>query len=383
MRLVPLMLANLARRHRTRTALTLLSIGIAFMVFVYMATIRKAFDLGLSAAGDNRLWVRSRISLVMAVPRVYDEQIRNVNGVTGVTHANLFIGIYKHPKNFFGQVAVDPAGYLRVFSEFLLPKDRLDSWLRTRTGAVAGRRIAEKFGWRIGDKITLRSSMFPTKSGQDWTFDLVGIYDGKYKETDLNQFLFRWDYFDENRVGSRGKVSLFIVTIENVRKAAEIARAIDALFVNSPSETKTESEAAMRKGFTNQVADFGAIVAVILSAVFFTILLIAGNTMAQSVRERTSELAVMKAVGFTDLEVLTFVLSESMLLAAIGGGGGLLAGWATVKAGDPTGVLPFFYFPLEQLPAAIAFIAGLGLLSGVLPAIQAMRLSTVDALRRE
>ncbi len=383
MNLFPLMLANLARRHRTRTLLTILSIIMAFMIFVYMATIKKAFDFGLSSAGDNRLWIRSKISLVVALPRAYQDQIGNVDGVANVTHANLFVGVYKDPKNFFGQVAVEPDGYLAMFPEFLLPKDQHDAWLRTRTGAVAGRRIADKFGWKIGDKITLRSSMFPAKSGLDWTFDLVGIYDGRYKETDQNQFLFRWDYFDENRLAGAGKTGFFIVMVKDVRRAAQIARNIDALFANSPSETKSESEAAMRRGFTNQVADFGAIVKVILSAVFFTILLIAGNTMAQSVRERTSELAVMKAVGFTDQEVLTFVLSESLLIAVIGGVAGIVAGWSAVNAGDPTGVLPFFYFPIEQLPLAIAFIAGLGLLAGALPAFQAMRLSTVDALRRE
>jgi putative ABC transport system permease protein len=383
MTLIPLMLAGLAKRHRTRTLLTTLSIIVAFVIFVYMATIKKAFDFGVSSVGDNRLWVRSKMSLLGSLPRGHEDQIGRLDGVTNVTHANFFAGIYKDPKNLFGQLSVEARGYLAMFPEFVLPKEQLDAWLRTRTGAVAGRRIADRFGWKVGDKIPLRTSMFPGKGGSVWTFDLVGIYDGKHKETDLNQFLFRSDYFQENFIGAAGRVGFLMVMVKDPRRADEIARAIDALFENSPDETKTDGEAAMRKGFTNQVANFGAIVGVILSAVFFTILLIAGNTMAQSVRERTSELAVMKAVGFTDLQVLMFVLSESFLIAWIGGSLGIAAGWGSVAAGDPTGVLPFFYFPLEKLPLALGFIIGLGLLAGLLPAIQAMRLNTVEALRRE
>ncbi len=385
MKFAQLVAANLLARHRVRSLLTVLSIGVAFAIFVYLATIRKAFDFGLSSAGDARLFVRNRTTLLLPLPMSYLARLRDVPGTTAVAYATFLGGIYKERKNFFGQIAVEPRDYLRIFPEFLLPKTQLDAWLRTRTGAVVGRRIAEKYGWHVGDKVSLLVPMFPAKSGGvQWTFDVVGIYDGRFPETDTNEFLLRNDYFDENRAVGSGTVGWYVVQIADVHRVAGIARTIDALFANSPYETKSEPEAAIRKGFTNQVADFGSIVAVILSAVFFTILLVAGNTMAQSVRERTSELAVLKAIGFSNVQVLGFVLSESLAFAIAGGAAGIASAWLAVsRRGDPTGILPFFYFPVEQLPNAIAIVLLLGILAGVVPAIEAMRLNAADALRRD
>ena len=384
MKFLPLLLINLVQRHRMRTALTILSIIVAFVLFVYMTTIRKSFDMGVTTAGDKRLWIQHRTSANILLPVSYQKQIREIPGVDRAAHATWFGGVYQNPKNFFPQLAVNPPEYLPMFSEFLLPKEQYDSWMRTRTGAIAGRHIAEKYGWKVGDKIPILTSLWPGKNGdQVWTFDLVGIYDGRYRESDRTQFLFRYDYFDENRVTGNGTANWFLATVHDPKQAEAVGRAIDEHFANSSYETRTQTDSTLRKNFAHQVGDFGAITTAILSAVFFTILLVAGNTMAQSVRERVSELAVMKAVGFTDGQVLGFIMSESLLIAIVGGAIGLTAGWLSVAAGDPTGVLPYFFFPNDQVVKGVFIALLLGALAGLLPALQGMRLNTVDALRRE
>ncbi|HSP33164.1 MAG TPA: FtsX-like permease family protein [Thermoanaerobaculia bacterium] len=385
MRFASIVFASLVGRHRVRCLLTILSIVMAFVIFVYLATIRKAFEFGVSDEGAQRVFIRNKISLLFPLPVSYLPQIREIDGITTAAYATVLGGIYKNDrKNFFAQIAVEPHDYFRIFPEFLLPKKQFDTWLATRTGAISGRRIANRYGWKVGDKVSLDVPLYPSKSGLTWTFDVVGIYDGKFKESDENQFLLRNDYFDANRITGAGAVGFYMVRVADVRRVDAIVSAIDRRFANSAYETHSEPEAAMRRGFTNQVANFWTIVATILAAVFFTILLVTANTMAQSVRERTSELAVMKAVGFTDAQLLVLVLAESMTIAVVGGTAGVAAGWtAVVRNGDPTHILPFFYFPPEQLAPAATFMILLGLCAGVLPAVQAMRLNPVDALRRE
>jgi putative ABC transport system permease protein len=308
-----------------------------------------------------------------------------VPGVTDATHATWFGGIYKkEPKNFFGNMPVKPEEFLRMYPEFELPPAQKEAWLKTRTGAIVGRTTAKRFGWKVGDRIPLQSPIWPPKSGKStWTFDLVGIYDGQ-PGVDTSNFFFRHDYFEENRARGQGQVGWYYIHIADPQHAEDVARRVDALFANSPAETKTETEKAFIKGFAEQAGNIGAIVMAILTAVFFTILLVSGNTMAQAVRERMSELGVLKAIGFTDGQVLSLVLVESMIIAAIGGGIGLLLGALAVKAGDPTGgALPVFHLPADKLVTGIVFVVLLGIVSGLLPALQAMRLNTVDALRRE
>ena len=271
-----------------------------------------------------------------------------------------------------------------MYPEFLLPPEQKAAWLRTRTGAVAGRQTATKYGWKIGDRIPIQATVWrPKGGGNTWTFELVGIYDGKEKETDTTQFLFHNDYFQENRAFGQGTIGWYALKVRDPDRAAQVAKAVDDTFLNSPAETKTETEGAFAQSFADQMGNIGAIVVAILSAVFITILLVAGNTMAQSVRERTQELGVLKALGFRNGEVLGLVLGESVLLTVIAGGTGLLLGWWMVSQGDPTGgFLPIFFFPPEDLKLGAAVVLGLGLAAGALPAIGAMRLRTVDALRR-
>ena len=373
------------KRHRMRTILTILSIVVAFILFGYLAAIRKAFQMGASVAGADRLVTRNKVSLIQPLPISYDEQMQQMPGIAAVTHATWFGGIYKDPKNFFAQLPVIPDEYLKMYPEFRLSPEEMEAWRRTRTGAVAGRKTAERYGWKVGDRIPIQATIWRPKAGGDnWTFDLVGIYDGKEKETDTTQFLFRYDYFDENRVFGQGTVGWYYIRVKDPVHAEAVAKAIDVRFQNSPTETKTETEKAFVKGFAEQMGNIGAIVTAILTAVFFTILLVAGNTMAQAVRERVSELGVMKAIGFTDAQVLMFVLAESLILSVIGGAIGLALAWTLISMGDPTGgALPNFFFPPRDLVIGIVCVVLLGLVAGAIPAMQAMRLNTVDALRRE
>ncbi len=384
MKFIGLLLSNF-KRHRLRTTLTILSIIVAFVLFGYLAAIRKAFQMGISVAGADRLVTRHKISIIQMLPISYKAQIEQIPGVAAATHATWFGGIYKEPKySFFPQLPVIPDEYLKMYPEFLLPAQQHDAWNRTRTGVVAGRTTAKQFGWKIGDKIPIQATIWRAKSGPMWTFDLVGIYDGRYKETDTTQFLFRYDYFDENRLFGQGAVGWYYVRIKDPQHAAGVARAIDERFANSAYETKTETEKAFIKAFADQMGNIGKIVTAILTAVFFTILLVAGNTMAQAVRERVSELGVLKAIGFTDPQVLAFVLIESCLIAVAGGAIGLAIAWVLVSRGDPThGALPIFFFPPRDLVIGILCVFALGVIAGLLPAIQAMRLNPVDALRRE
>ena len=271
-----------------------------------------------------------------------------------------------------------------MYPEFLIPDEQKEAWLRTRTGAVVGRSTAERFGFEIGDKVPIQATIWPREGNQlTWEFDIVGIYDGAEQGTDTTQFLFHYDYFDEARQFLRGQVGWYVVRIEAPEDSARIANAIDATFANSPAETKAETEGAFLTGFAEQIGNIGAVITAIISAVFFTILLVAGNTMAQSVRERTGELAVLKAVGFTDGQVLGLVLAESISIAMLGGLTGLGLAALFISAGDPTGGwLPLFYFPRADVVVGVALVLGLGLVTGALPALQAGRLRIADALRR-
>jgi putative ABC transport system permease protein len=384
MKFVRLILSNF-KRHKTRTILTILSIVVAFTLFGYLAAIRKAFEMGVSVAGMDRLIVRHKVSLIQLLPASYEERIEKLGGVAMATHATWFGGVYKDERMPFARIVVKPEEWFQMYPEYITPPDQVDAWKRTRTGVLVGRKLAERYKWKIGDKIPIIGNIWrPAKGGDTWTFDLVGIYDGKEKETDTTQMFIRYDYLDESRGFGQGLVGWYHIKVKDPANAEAVVKQVDSLFENSPAETKTETEGAFMKGWAEQVGDIGAIVTAILTAVFFTILLVAGNTMAQAVRERTSELGVLKAIGFEDSQVLALVLVESLLIALIGGAIGLGFGWLVVQGGDPTGgALPGFFFPPEQMIFGAVLVLLLGIITGAMPAIQAMRLNPVDALRRE
>lgn len=387
MKFIHLIWSNL-KRKKIRTFLTLMSILIAFVLFGFLAAIGKAFNVGVELAGEDRLIVRHKVSIIQSLPQKYKAQIERLDGVDLVAHASWFGGIYQDPKNFFPQMPVEPGTYFEMYSEFDLPAEQMKAWKETRTGAVVGRATADRFGFKIGDRVPIQATIWTQEDGgRLWEFDIVGIYDGRKKAADTTGFLFRYDYFDEARAAEKGQVGWYMARVQNPERSAEIAREIDDMFANSPYETKAETEAAFVQGFAKQIGDIGAIMRAIISAVFFTILLVAGNTMAQSVRERTQELGVLKAMGFTNGQTLTLILGESCLLAALGGLSGLALAWMAVTAIADSGklgaFLPIFYLPERDLLIGLALVAGLGLATGLLPALQAGRLRISEALRKD
>jgi putative ABC transport system permease protein len=380
---VGLVWSNLGKR-KLRTALTAMSILVAFLLYGYLSAIKVALDGGNFGAGaEDRLVVRNRISITQPVPGTYGRRIAMIPGVTAVAHASWFGGIYQDPKNFFGQLAVVPEDYLRVYPEYLVSEDEKKAWFSTKNGAIAGRPLAEKYGWKVGDHIPLKATIWVKADGSNtWDFTLVGIYDGAKAGTDTNEFLFRYDYFDDARLWEKGQVLWYVVQVKSAN-TVDVARRIDNEFADSSVETKTESEGAFNQGFAKQVGDIGAVMLGILGPVFLTILLIAANTMRQSVRERTAELGTLKAMGFSDGRIIALVLAESCFLAGLGGGLGLGIAWLLISAGDPTrGGLPAFQFPTLDLLLGVGLVVVLGAVTGIIPAMQAMRIQVAEALRR-
>lgn len=384
MRFFPLIWCNL-RRKKLRTSLTLLSILVAFILFGLLSAINQALTGGVSLEGADRLIVRDKVSIIQLLPVSYKERMERIPGVAFATYETWFGGIYQDPKNFFGQFPVDPEPFLNMFPEFLLPADQKATWMKTRTGAIVGRKTAERFHWKIGDRVPITSSIWAKKDGTRlWEFEVVGIFDGKYKNTDTTPLFFRYDFFDESRNPyGQGQVGWYMIRVKDPQRAAEIAKQVDAEFENSAAETKTEPEGAFVQSWAKQIGNIALIVAAILSAVFFTILLVTGNTMSQSVRERTGELGVLKAIGFTNGQVLWLVLLESCALALAGGLAGLGLAWLLTSRGDPTGgMLPLFFFPVRDVLIGVGLSLALGLVTGIFPALQAMRLRVAEALRR-
>jgi putative ABC transport system permease protein len=353
---------------------------VALFLFGMLAAIRGAFNQGVDVAGADRLVVINRTSLINPVPLSYMDKIRQIKGVKLITHMNWFGGVYQDPSKFFPKFAVDVENQRQVYPELQVSDDEWNNFAKDRQGAVVGASLANRFGWKVGDRIPIKGDIFPG----NWEFNIDAIYRGKDSQQDETQMWFQWDYFQE-RVPDRMKslVGWYTLRVDNPDDAGRIAKAIDATFDNSSYETKTETEKSFATGFVKQLGNIQFLIITIGSVVFFTLLLITGNTMAIAVRERTGELAVLKAVGFSDRFVLFFVMAESLLISLIGGGLGILAAKAIAAWRNPLpNVLPFFKVPNAALVTGFALALTVGLISGIIPAIGAMRLRVVDALRR-
>ena len=383
MKFLYLIWSNL-KRKKLRTVLTLLSIMVAFVLFGFLSAIKHALAGGVTLAGQNRLVVRHKVSIIQSLPQSYQARMERIAGVGLATHETWFGGVYQDPRNFFAQMPVEPERFLDMFPEIALSPEQKQAWRRTRTGAIVGRKTADRFHWKVGDRVPIQSAIWAKADGSRlWEFDVVGIFEAKDKATDTTPLFFRYDYFEEARAWNKGEVGWYLVRVKNPDQAAEVAKRVDQEFENSPAETKTEPEGAFLQGWAKQIGDITLITATIMSAVFFTILLVSGNTMSQAVRERTGELGVLKAIGFTSAQVLSLVLAESCLLAVLGGGLGLGLAALMISRGDPTGgMLPLFYFPATDLLAGVGVSLALGLVAGIFPALHAMRLRVADALRR-
>lgn len=379
MKYAGLVLANLFRK-KLRLTLTIGSFAVALMLFGFLAVVREAFTGGVAIAGADRLVIINRVSIIQPLPLGYMEKIRRIPGVKSVTHANWFGGVYQDEKNFFPQFAIDVETWREMYPEFKLPDEQWQNFLKDRQGAIAGASTAKRFGWKVGDRIPIKGTFLPGV----YEFNLDGIYEGTRQADDETQFWFQWDLFEE-KVPDRfkGNVGWYTVRVENPDNAERVAKAIDAEFANSPYETRTDTEKAFAAGWVKQFGNIQFLILTIGAVVFFTLLLVTGNTMAIAVRERTGELAVLKAVGYSDMFVLVLVLMESLVIAGVGGSLGLLLAKGLTLLGDPThGLLPYFYLPTRAMVAGLGMALLVGIISGILPAIGAMRLRVVNALRR-
>jgi putative ABC transport system permease protein len=386
MKYLPLVLRNLLRR-KVRTIFTILSIVIAFVLFGVLMAIRAAFSMGVDIAGADRLMVIHRVSIIQPLPQSYGPKIRATPGVTDITHANWFGGYYQDPSNFMANMAVDPESWLRMYPEFELTDDEKKAFLGDRTGAIVGIDTAKKFGWKLGDHVPIISPIYRKPDGAPWDFTIRGIYTSSKKGVDKTQFFFHYNYMNETlraaKVGFADIIGWYVFRVEDPSTADQLAKRVDAMFENSSAETKTATEKALTAEWAKQVGDIGAIMVAITAVVMGFILFVAGNAMAQSIRERTNELGVLKTLGFRDGKILAIVLMESCAIAVIGGGIGLALAWLIIAQGDPTGgMLPIFHFPPRDLIFGILLVAVLGFATGLVPAVQAGRLKIVDALRR-
>ena len=373
-------------RRKTRTILTLISIITAFLLFGLLDAVRTSFNqAGQSANGAQRLQTGSKLSFIQTLPSALGAQIAQVPGVKMVTYANWFGGAYQDPHNQVFSFAVDN-NYVDLYPEMDVSAAERKAFDDTRTGVLVGEKLAKRFGWKVGDKIPMQSTIFPNRQGdKNWNFDIVGIIHSKDKKSGAffdAMMLLHWKYFDETTPYNQGNVGWYVTRVTDVNQADRVAKAIDAISANSDHETRTQTEQAATASWMKQLADIGLIVGSIMGAVFFTLLLLSGNTMMQAVRERTSELAVLKTIGFSSGSVLSMVLAESILLVLLGGVIGL--GLATVVvpalAAGSGGFLNLPGVGANSWVLGLVLMVVIGLLVGLLPALRAMRLNIVDAL---
>ncbi len=373
-------------RRKLRTVLTLVSIITAFLLFGLLDAVRTSFDqAGQSANGASRLQTGSRLSFIQTLPMALTQRIQAVDGVKLVTYANWFGGAYQDPHNQVFSFAVAP-NYLDMYPEMVVTDQARQAFASTRIGALVGEGLAKRFNWKVGDKIPLQSTIFPDRSGsKNWQFEIVGLIHAGDKKSGGwydQMFLLNWKYFDDTTPYNQGQVGWYVTRVADANQADRVAKAIDAISANSDHETRTQTEQAAMASWMKQVADIGLIVSSIMGAVFFTLLLLSGNTMMQAVRERTSEIAVLKTIGFSGRSVLAMVLAESVLLLVIGGviGLGLASVLGPVISAGSGGSLHLPAAGLNSWATGVGFMVLFGVIVGALPALNAMRLNITDAL---
>lgn len=384
MTLIELVRKNLFRK-RLRTILTIIAIFMAFAIYGVLATFQNAMTAGIDSAAADRLMVLNKISFTQPMPIAYVQRTRQVKGVTTVTHANWFGGYFRDTKVFFTAFAVDPETYLALYPEYLLTPTERQTFISEKTALVAGRAVAEQFGWKVGDRIPLKSNIFSQKNGSDtWDFVIAGIAKGANERVDTNWVIFHYDYFKDTRSFGGDTIGWMILKTDSAKDNPRVIKEVDSMFANSPFETETQTEQAMARAFLEQAGDLGFIITSVVGAAFATILLIVGNTMMLTVRERTNEIGVMKTIGFTTNRIFGLILAESMLLAVIGGTLGVIAAWlfSFVLAGPLSQFGPVS-FTMGTAITAFVLMALLGFLTGVIPAYRAMRTDVVTALGRK
>jgi len=378
MKYFPLVWAGLTRK-KLRSALTLASILIAFLLFGLLQGVDAAFTRGVDGAHLNRLVVQGKVSMTDQLPVAYRDQISRVPGVTGVAFASWFGGYYQDPKNNIFSFAVDPTTYFPLFPEIKISPDQLQALEKTRTAAVIGKKLADQYGWKIGDTIPIKSTIWTKSDGTaDWQFEVVGIFETPEDRSQEQRLFLNNDYFDEARSFNKGMVGWYSVGIDNPSHATAISAAIDQLFANSDHETKTVTEKEFTQSFIKQFGDVSFIVRSIMGAVFFTLLFLTGNTMMQSVRERIPEFAILKTVGYSDAAVLAMVVAEGLALTLVAAAFGLAAAAAAFPSLE--GVVGVARLPSSVVGFGFGFAILLALVTALVPGLRVARLNIVDAL---
>jgi len=376
---------NLARK-KLRTILTLFSIVTAFTIFGTLGSFNAVLNAGVELAGADRLVSVNKISFIQPMPYAYYQKVSAVEGVRRVTHANWFGGYFQDPRQVIPVFAVDGESYLDVYPEIVLDPEQKKVWLADRRGVIVGKKLADLYGWKPGDAVPLKSNIFKKAGGgAGWDFRLDGIFTGADPGFDTRFALFHYAYFNESLGSGRNNyIGWLITSVDDPAHSDVVAQRIDAMFANSPFETKTSSEEAFNKAFIAQIGDIGLIITAVVGAAFFTILLVAANTMALAIRERTREIAVMKTLGFPSPLMFRLVIMESLTMTLVGGALGLGLSWLAIAALTSAlgGLLPNLSMPPEIVAGALGLMVALGLLAGILPAWQALRLNVVTALQR-
>ncbi|HKZ74693.1 MAG TPA: FtsX-like permease family protein [Steroidobacteraceae bacterium] len=380
MKFLPLIWANL-RRRPLRTIFTFLSIVVAFTLFGVLEALRYGFFGGIEAAGADRLMTMNKMSLIQDLPGSYAAKVRAIPGVTLVNAHTWFGGWYQDERNQLATWSAEPETYFQVYPDLIVPEDERRAWIADRTGVLVGKTTAERFGWTVGQRIPLQQNIPYKNDGNTWEVTVRAIFD--QPGADTSGIVMHRAYLDEGRSEGKGRLGWIVSRISDPAEAPRISKAIDEQFANSPAETKTASEKAFVGEFSKQVGDIGAILTSVSFAVFFTMLLVSANTMAQAVRERVSEIGVMKTLGFTHASVTALVLLEAIIITVAGGALGIFLANGMVAGLKPmlSMMVPMFALPAGAIGVAFALMAVFGLLAGALPALRAMNLKVVEALR--
>ncbi len=376
-RFLPFILRN-ALRSKRRTLLTVLSILVSMFLFCTIRTVLTSFDQSLETADAARLVTRNRTSLTVFLPLSYRDRLSQIPGVSAVSFGTWFGGIYIDERHFFAQYAVEPDGYLDIYSEYLITPEEKEAFRRERTGCIVGEKLAAKYGFKRGDRITLKGTIFPG----NWDLTVIGIAGARTANLDTNFLIFSWEFLNQ-RFGGLNQVGWYVVKLADPTQAGNVSRAIDATFANSAAETKTETERAFQLGFITMMGNIRMVIYAVGTAIVIAIILVSMNTMMMAARERTREVAVLKAVGFNDRIVLTLILTESLLISFTGGLLGTVLARVVYDASGFTGggFFPSFVVTTGTMARALGIALSMGLLSGAIPAWNASRLKVVDALR--
>lgn len=383
MRIFKLIFRN-ALRHKLRTALTILGIGVAVLLFGLVRTFIAAWYAGVEQSAPDRLITTSKINITFTLPLAQKQKIERIAGVEQVGHGTWFGGTYQDPKNFFAQFAFENSDMFRMYPEFILDSATITAWNAQRNAVIVGTETMERFGWTVGQTVPLKGTIYPG----DWDFVIVGTYSGRTELTDDTQFIFHWDYIDQRLQQEwperAGQVGWWVVKLDDAGRATAVSKAIDAEFDNSADETLTQTEAQFQQSFVAMSGTIILVLQVISGLVIGIVLLVAANTMAMTARERISEYAVLKTLGFTPWHLVGLIGGESVLIASLGGVTGLLMMFPIIK-GIAVAMRSWFpIFPIEtgMLIVACVSVIVVGALAAIIPAARAIRISIVDGLRR-